>query len=291
MTPLLEVKDLRTYFFTRWGVTKAVDGVSFSLDKGETLGLVGESGCGKTMTGLSIMRLVPQPTGRILGGQVLFKGEDLLKKSGEEMQHIRGNHISVIFQDPMTSLNPVFTIGDQVGEPIHIHYKLDRRAVLRRVKEMLNVVRIPNPETRILDYPHQFSGGMRQRIVGAIALINETDLVIADEPTTSLDVTIQAQFLRLLKELQARYGLAILFITHDFGIVANMCDRVAVMYAGRLVEVAEVRELFNHPAHPYTMALLRSVPKLEEHVGFLVLERNAAILTHNFRLPTAHQTE
>ena len=266
MTPLLEVKDLRTYFFTRWGVTKAVDGVSFSLDKGETLGLVGESGCGKTMTGLSIMRLVPQPTGRILGGQVLFKGEDLLKKSGEEMQHIRGNHISVIFQDPMTSLNPVFTIGDQVGEPIHIHYKLDRRAVLRRVKEMLNVVRIPNPETRILDYPHQFSGGMRQRIVGAIALINETDLVIADEPTTSLDVTIQAQFLRLLKELQARYGLAILFITHDFGIVANMCDRVAVMYAGRLVEVAEVRELFNHPAHPYTMALLRSVPKLEEQV-------------------------
>lgn len=266
MTPLLEVKNLQTYFFTRWGLTKAVDGISFSLDKEETLGLVGESGCGKTMTGLSIMRLVPQPAGRIVGGQVLFKGDDLLRKSDKEMQHIRGDHISVIFQDPTTSLNPVLTIGDQVGEPIHIHHKLGRRALLERVKEMLSVVDIPNPETRILSYPHQFSGGMRQRIVGAISLISEPDLVIADEPTTSLDVTIQAQFLRLLKQLQARHGLAILFITHDFGIVAKVCDKVAVMYAGRLVEVAEVRELFNHPAHPYTMALLRSVPKLEERM-------------------------
>jgi len=260
---LLRVEDLKTYFFTRKGVVKAVDGVSFFIRKGETLGLVGESACGKTVTALSVLRLAPEPAGRIVGGRILFEGEDLLKKSLAEMRKIRGNKISMILQDPLTSLNPAFTIGDQVGEVVSLHQKIRGGALLKRVIEALRLVRIPAAETRIRDYPHQMSGGMRQRIVGAIALSCEPSLIIADEPTTSLDVTIQAQYLRLLKELQEKTNTSLLFITHDFGVVARMCDRVAVMYAGKIVEEAETRELFNNSRHPYTKALMECLPKIE----------------------------
>jgi peptide/nickel transport system ATP-binding protein len=266
---ILEVKDLKTYFFTRHGVAKAVDGVSFWLKEGETLGLVGESGCGKSMTCLSIMRLVPQPAGRIVGGQIIFDGVDLLSKDEKEMVNIRGKRISMILQDPMTSLNPLFTIGEQVAEPILIHQKIDRAKVWEKVKEMLTLVKIQSPEVRIMEYPHQMSGGMRQRIVGAMVLSCQPDLLIADEPTTSLDVTIQAQFLRLLKEIQQRSNLSMIVVTHDFGIVARVCDRVAVMYAGKIVEYAGIRELFNHPTHPYTKALMDSIPKMEVKVDRL----------------------
>jgi peptide/nickel transport system ATP-binding protein len=266
---ILEVKNLKTYFFTRHGVAKAVDGVSFWLKEGETLGLVGESGCGKSMTCLSIMRLVPQPAGRIVGGQIIFDGVDLLSKDEKEMVNIRGKRISMILQDPMTSLNPLFTIGEQVAEPILIHQKIDRAKVWEKVKEMLTLVKIQSPEVRIMEYPHQMSGGMRQRIVGAMVLSCQPDLLIADEPTTSLDVTIQAQFLRLLKEIQQRSNLSMIVVTHDFGIVARVCDRVAVMYAGKIVEYAGIRELFNHPTHPYTKALMDSIPKMEVKVDRL----------------------
>jgi peptide/nickel transport system ATP-binding protein len=266
---ILEVKDLKTYFFTRHGVAKAVDGVSFWLKEGETLGLVGESGCGKSMTCLSIMRLVPQPAGRIVGGKIIFDGVDLLSKDEKEMAHIRGKRISMILQDPMTSLNPLFTIGEQVAEPIIIHQKIDRAKVWEKVKEMLMLVKIQSPEVRIMEYPHQMSGGMRQRIVGAMVLSCQPDLLIADEPTTSLDVTIQAQFLRLLKEIQQRSNLSMIVVTHDFGIVAKVCDRVAVMYAGRIVEYAGIRELFNSPSHPYTKALMDSIPRMEVKVDRL----------------------
>ncbi len=266
---ILEVKDLKTYFFTRHGVAKAVDGVSFWLKEGETLGLVGESGCGKSMTCLSIMRLVPQPAGRIVGGKIIFDGVDLLSESEKEMRYIRGKRISMILQDPMTSLNPLFTIGEQVAEPIIIHQKIDRAKVWEKVKEMLALVKIQSPEVRIMEYPHQMSGGMRQRIVGAMVLSCQPDLLIADEPTTSLDVTIQAQFLRLLKEIQRRSNLSMIVVTHDFGIVAKVCDRVAVMYAGKIVEHAGIRELFNHPTHPYTKALMDSIPKMEVKVDRL----------------------
>jgi peptide/nickel transport system ATP-binding protein len=266
---ILEVKSLKTYFFTRHGVAKAVDGVSFWLKEGETLGLVGESGCGKSMTCLSIMRLVPQPAGRIVGGQIIFDGVDLLSKDEKEMVNIRGKRISMILQDPMTSLNPLFTIGEQVAEPILIHQKIDRAKVWEKVKEMLTLVKIQSPEVRIMEYPHQMSGGMRQRIVGAMVLSCQPDLLIADEPTTSLDVTIQAQFLRLLKEIQQRSNLSMIVVTHDFGIVARVCDRVAVMYAGKIVEYAGIRELFNHPTHPYTKALMDSIPKMEVKVDRL----------------------
>ncbi len=266
---LLEVKDLKTYFYTRRGIVKAVDGVSFSLKEGETIGLVGESGCGKTITSLSILQLIPKPAGRIVGGQIMFDGEDLLKKTEKQMRHIRGKKISMILQDPMTSMNPVFTVGEQVAEPIRIHQKLDKQFIWEKVKEMLRLVRIPAPETRIKEYPHQMSGGMRQRIVGAMALSCEPKLLIADEPTTSLDVTIQAQFLRLLKEIQQKAGVSMIMITHDFGIVARVCDRVAVMYSGKIVETGNVRELFNHPAHPYTIALMSSLPKIEVKVDRL----------------------
>ncbi|MGH7311538.1 MAG: ABC transporter ATP-binding protein [Candidatus Rokuibacteriota bacterium] len=264
--PLLEVRDLRTWFFTRWGVVKAVDGVSFTVREGETLGIVGESGCGKSMTALSILRLVPRPAGRIVGGEVLLEGEDLLGKSEREMRRIRGSRVSMILQDPMSSLNPVFTIGDQVAEALRIHQRLDGPGLWATARDMLRRVRIPSPELRLRAYPHQLSGGMRQRVVGAIALSCRPRVLIADEPTTSLDVTIQAQYLRLLKELQQEMRLALVFITHDFGIVAKVCDRVAVMYAGRIVETAEVREIFNRPRHPYTQALLASVPPLESRV-------------------------
>lgn len=261
---VLEVKDLKTSFFTGRGVVKAVDGVSFELKEGETLGLVGESGCGKTITCLSILRLVPGPAGRIVGGEIILDGDDLLSKSERAMRRIRGKKVSMILQDPMVSLNPVFTIGDQMAEPVRIHQKLTRQLVWQKVKEMLRLMSIPSPEVRIREYPHQMSGGMRQRVVGGIALSCQPRLLIADEPTTSLDVTIQAQYLRLLKEVQQKENLAMIMVTHDLGIVAKVCDRVAVMYAGKIVECGDVREIFYRPAHPYTKALLGSLPKMEE---------------------------
>jgi len=264
---ILEVEDLHTYCFTRWGVVKAVDGVSFSLRQGEALGIVGESGCGKTMTALSLLRLVPRPAARIVKGAIRLEGEDLLAKSEREMRRIRGRRISMILQDPQTSLNPVFTVGNQVIEAIQIHHHDDgRRSLVRRAIEGLKQVRVAAPERRVQDYPHQISGGMKQRIVGAIAISCEPRVIIADEPTTSLDVTIQAQYLRLLREIQEATNLALIFITHDFGIVARMCDRVMVMYAGRVVESGSVRAIFNHPSHPYTQALLHSVPRMDEDV-------------------------
>jgi oligopeptide/dipeptide ABC transporter ATP-binding protein len=259
---VLRVEDLRTHFFTRSGVVKAVDGVSFSVRKGETLGIVGESGSGKSVTALSILRMVSAPAGKIVGGRILLRDDDLLAKSEKEMVKIRGARISMILQDPMTSLDPLFTIGDQLAEPIRIHQKDLTTPVLARVREMLRLVKIPSPETRVNDYPHQMSGGMRQRIVGAIALACQPELLIADEPTTSLDVTIQAQFIALLRELQQTLGLAMIIITHDFGIVAKICHRVAVMYAGRIVETANVTTLLKRPAHPYTIALLKALPRL-----------------------------
>jgi oligopeptide/dipeptide ABC transporter ATP-binding protein len=259
---VLRVEDLRTHFFTRSGVVKAVDGVSFSVRKGETLGIVGESGSGKSVTALSILRMVSAPAGKIVGGRILLRDDDLLAKSEKEMVKIRGARISMILQDPMTSLDPLFTIGDQLAEPIRIHQKDMTTPVLARVREMLRLVKIPSPETRVNDYPHQMSGGMRQRIVGAIALACQPELLIADEPTTSLDVTIQAQFIALLRELQQTLGLAMIIITHDFGIVAKICHRVAVMYAGRIVETANVTTLLKRPAHPYTIALLKALPRL-----------------------------
>ena len=267
--PILKVEDLRTHFFTRSGVVKAVDGISFELKPGETLGIVGESGSGKSMTAWSILGLVPQPAGRIVGGRILFRGEDLLEKSDSEMRDIRGKSICMVMQDPLTSLNPVFTIGEQILESLRMDMGRTARGLLAKATELLVNVRIPAPEDRIAAYPHQMSGGMRQRVVGAIAIARSPSLLIADEPTTSLDATIQLQYLRLLKEIQAETGAAIIFITHDFGIVARMCDRVAVMYAGRIVEQAEVVQLFDAPAHPYTEALLRSVPDLGVDVDLL----------------------
>jgi len=266
---VIEVKDLKTHFFTRRGTVKAVDGVSFSVGQGETVGLVGESGCGKTITCLSIQRLVPQPAGRIVGGEIFFGGEDLLKKTDREMRRIRGKEISTILQDPMSSLNPVYTIGEQVAETIRTHQHLNNKNVWEMVEEMLRLVKIPSPEVRMREYPHQMSGGMRQRIIGAVALSCKPGLLIADEPTTSLDVTIQAQFLSLLKEIQQKSGVAMIMITHDFGIVSKVCDRVAVMYAGKIIETADVREIFNNPTHPYTIALLNSVPKMGTEVEIL----------------------
>src|SRR5215471_14274751 len=266
---VLEVEDLHTYFFTRLGVVKAVDGVSFSLRQGETLGIVGESGCGKTMTALSLLRLVPRPAARIVKGKILLEGDNLLEKSEREMRDIRGRRISMILQDPQTSLNPVFTIGNQLIEAINIHHKGGHRGLVRRAVDALKQVRVAAPESRVQDYPHQISGGMKQRVVGAIAISCEPKVIIADEPTTSLDVTIQAQYLRLLREIQEETNLALIFITHDFGIVAKMCDRVLVMYAGRVVESGSVRDIFNHPSHPYTQALLNSVPTMEERVDRL----------------------
>ena len=263
---VLEVKDLHAYLYTRWGVVRAVDGVSFALREGETLGLVGESGCGKTMTGLSVLRLLPEPAGRIVRGQVLLQGEDLVTKSESEMRRVRGRRISMILQDPQTSLNPVFTIGDQLVEALRMLYADAAPALLHRAEEALRSVKVAAPEQRMRAYPHQMSGGMKQRVVGAIAVAGEPRVLIADEPTTALDVTIQLQYLTLLKEIQARTRLAMLFITHDFGIVARMCDRVAVMYAGRIVESGPTRALFRAPRHPYTEALMASVPRMEASV-------------------------
>ncbi len=264
-SPLLQVKDLATHFVSARGtrVVRAVNEVSFNLDAGETLGIVGESGSGKTTLALSLVRLLP-PAARIENGEVLFEGEDLLKKSDTAMRRIRGRRIAMILQDPMASLNPLFTIGDQVAEPIRVHEHMQRESAWTKARELLKAVRISAPETRVKEYPHQMSGGMRQRIVGAIAISCEPALLIADEPTTSLDVTIQAQYLNLLRELQRTHHLAMIFITHNLGIVAKMCDRVAVMYAGRIVESGPVRRIFNAPAHPYTEALLSSIPRLSD---------------------------
>lgn len=266
---VLDVQDLRTYFRTRWGTVKAVDGVSFTLDRGETLGIVGESGCGKSVTMLSLMRLIPIPPGREVGGKIILDGEDLLQLTEKEMTDIRGRKIALIVQDPMTSLNPVFSIGNQVVEAIKLHQNLPKKSLMASALDVLRKVNIPAAETRMRDYPHQMSGGMRQRVVGAMGISCQPQVLIADEPTTSLDVTIQAQYLALLNEIKRESDVALLFITHDFGIVAKMCDRVAVMYAGRIVEMGGVRDIFNHPAHPYTEALMASVPKMEEDVDRL----------------------
>ena len=279
--PVLKVENLRTYFRTRWGEVKAVDGVSFELRKGETLGIVGESGSGKSVTMLSMMRLIPIPPGRIVEGTITLDGEDLLQLSESEMSKVRGSKIALIIQDPMTSLNPVFSIGNQVTEAIRIHQDIPKRSVMEKALEVLRKVNIPAAESRIRDYPHQLSGGMRQRVVGAIGISCQPLVLIADEPTTSLDVTIQAQYLKLLRDLQQESGMSLIFITHDFGIVAKMCDRVAVMYAGKIVEVGSVRDIFNKPSHPYTEALLASVPKMDEDVDRLYAIEGQPPLLHD----------
>ena len=259
---LLQVRDLRTYLYTRRGVVKAVDGASFSVRRGETLGIVGESGSGKSMTCLSILRLVPEPGGRIVSGRIVFDGEDLLAKSPDEMRRLRGSRIAMILQDPMASLNPALTVGEQIAETLALHRGLRGRALDERVVDLLRQVRISDPERRVKAYPHQMSGGIRQRVAGAIAISCRPSLLIADEPTTSLDVTIQAQYLRLLKDIQQETNLALVFVTHDLGIVAKLCDRVAVMYAGRIVETGTTRDIFNRPRHPYTIGLLSCLPTL-----------------------------
>src|SRR6202011_3806520 len=260
---LLEVRNLQTHFRTPEGINRAVDGVSFHVDEGETLAIVGESGCGKSVTAMSLMRLIPEPPGKI-AGSVRFQDKDLLQLSEREMRAIRGNDISMIFQEPMTSLNPVLTVGRQIGETLRMHQGLDKQAAEQRAIEMLTLVGIPEPARRVREYPHQLSGGMRQRVMIAMALACNPKLLIADEPTTALDVTIQAQILELMRSLQHEFGMAILFVTHDLGVVADICDRVAVMYAGQVVEQESVADLFARPRHPYTAALLASMPQLAQ---------------------------
>ena len=264
MATLLEVEHLTTEFATSGGIVRAVDGVSWDVGEGETVALVGESGCGKSVSALSVMRLVALPAGRIVGGQVFFKGRDLLALSEEEMRRVRGREIAMIFQEPMTSLNPVLTIGRQLTEGLEIHLGMTREQARRRAAELLATVGIPDPERRLTQYPHQFSGGMRQRMMVAMALACEPSLILADEPTTALDVTIQAQILELLRDLSRRLGVAMLIITHNLGVVARYADRVNVMYAGRIVERASARDLYRTPRHPYTLGLLKSVPRLDE---------------------------
>lgn len=259
---LLQVKDLKTHFFLEDGVVPAVDGVSFHLNRGETLAVVGESGSGKSITATSIMRLIPNPPGRIVGGEILYNGQDLLKKTEKEMRDIRGNRISMIFQEPMTSLNPVFRVGHQISESLMIHQGLNKKDALEKSIEMLRLTGIPSPEKRVHDFPHQMSGGMRQRVMIAMALCCRPELLIADEPTTALDVTIQAQILDLMLELKEQMGTAIIMITHDLAVVAEVADRAVVMYCGKLVEEAPVLELFDEPLHPYTRGLLKSIPHI-----------------------------
>jgi peptide/nickel transport system ATP-binding protein len=260
---LLDVKGLKTHFFTDEGVVRAVDGVDLHIDKGETLGVVGESGCGKTVTALSVMKLIPMPPGRIVEGQMLYGGRDLVTLPPAQMRKVRGKEISMVFQEPMTSLNPVFTIGEQIAEAIRLHEGLGRRAAMDKTVEMLKLVHMANPERRVKEYPHQLSGGMRQRVMIAMALSCNPKLLIADEPTTALDVTIQAQILDLLNELKAKLGMAVMLITHDMGVIAETAQRVMVMYAGKVVEEAPVKELFKEPLHPYTQGLLRSIPRID----------------------------
>ncbi|MBF6613007.1 MAG: ABC transporter ATP-binding protein [Chloroflexi bacterium] len=263
MAELLKVKDLETRFFTQDGVVNAVNGVSFKLDEGETLGIVGESGSGKSVTALSIMRLIPFPPGKIVGGQIIYKGDDLLSYSQDEMRHIRGKEIAMIFQDPMTSLNPVLTISKQIGEALQLHLGMNTREARNRTIELLQLVGIPSAKERVDHYPHQFSGGMRQRVMIAMALSCNPKLLIADEPTTALDVTIQAQILDILKRLKSEFNMAVIFITHDLGVVAGLCDRVIVMYGGRIMEHAATHDLYKDPRHPYTLGLLKSVPRMD----------------------------
>jgi len=266
MPPLLEVKGLRTYFFGFEGTVKAVDGVSFDIQEGETLGLVGESGCGKSVSALSILRLIPNPPGEIVDGEVFFEGRDLLKLSDEEIRNVRGNRIAMIFQEPMTSLNPVLTIGRQIAEPMEVHRNLPLKEALEKAKELLGKVQIADSGTRIRDYPHQFSGGMRQRAMIAMGLGCNPRLIIADEPTTALDVTVQAQLLELLKNLTRDFSMSLIIITHNLGVVARYADRVNVMYAGKIVEKGSARDIYENPLHPYTLGLMASVPQLDQDV-------------------------
>jgi oligopeptide transport system ATP-binding protein len=262
--PLLEVNELRTHFYTQDGIVQAVNGVSFHLDKGETLGIVGESGCGKSVSVMSLLRLIPQPPGKIVGGEVLFDGEDLLNVSDKEIRRVRGNKVAMIFQDPMTSLNPVLTIGRQIGEALELHTGMSREEARKRSAELLSMVGIPQADMRLDDYPHQFSGGMRQRAMIAMGLACNPQLLIADEPTTALDVTIQAQIVELVKYLRDEIGMAVIWITHDLGVVAGLADRMMVMYAGMVVEEAPVKAIYGEPYHPYTIGLLGSLPRLDE---------------------------
>jgi len=280
MAKLLEVKDLRTYFFTQEGTVRAVDGVSWDLDEGETLGLVGESGCGKSVTALSILRLIPNPPGRIVDGEILFEGRDLLKVSNSEMRHIRGNRIAMVFQEPMTSLNPVLTIGNQIVEVIKLHMGLEQAEGRARAIELLEMVGIPEAQRRIDDYPHQFSGGMRQRAMIAMALACNPKLLLADEPTTALDVTIQAQILDIIARLARELGTAVVLITHNLGVVARYVDNVNVMYAGKIIEKGTVTDIFGEPRHPYSVGLLRSVPRLDalEHERLVTIEGQPPLL-------------
>lgn len=266
---LAELKKLKTYFYTGEGTVKAVDGVDFEIFPGETLGVVGESGCGKSVTSLSIMRLIESPPGKIVDGEINFDGKDLTQLSQDEMRKIRGNDISMIFQEPMTSLNPVYTIGDQISESILIHKNVSKKEALKQSVNMLKRVGIPLPEQRINEYPHQLSGGMRQRVMIAMALSCDPKLLIADEPTTALDVTIQAQILELMNDLKDKYGMSIMMITHDLGVIAEVSDRVAVMYAGKVVEYTDVKTLFSNPKHPYTWGLMNSIPKLDKELNRL----------------------
>jgi peptide/nickel transport system ATP-binding protein len=260
---LLDVKNLKTYFFTDEGVVRAVDGVSLYIDQGETLGVVGESGCGKSVTALSIMKLIPQPPGRIVEGEILYNGLDLVTLPANKLRKIRGKEISMVFQEPMTSLNPVFTCGEQIAEALRLHEGLNRRDAMAKTVDMLKLVHIPNAERRVKEYPHQLSGGMRQRVMIAMALSCSPNLLIADEPTTALDVTIQAQILELLNELKSKLHMAVLLITHDMGVIAETAQRVVVMYAAKVAEEAPVADLFKEPLHPYTQGLLRSIPRID----------------------------
>lgn len=262
--PVLQVKGLKTYYYTEEGVVPAVDGLDFEVEPGETFAIVGESGCGKSVTSLSILRLIPSPPGKIIDGEIIYHGQDLVKKSEREMRSIRGNDISMIFQEPMTSLNPVFTVGQQIGESFRFHQQMGKAEMLKKSIEMLRLVGIPEPEHVINDYPNQLSGGMRQRVMIAMALACNPKILIADEPTTALDVTIQAQIMRLLKQLQEKMGTSIILITHDLSIVAQIAKHVMVMYCGQAVEYSDVRSIYKNPLHPYTAGLLRSIPKLTD---------------------------
>jgi oligopeptide transport system ATP-binding protein len=260
---LLDIRNLKTHFFTDEGVVRAVDGVDMHIAKGETLGVVGESGCGKSVTALSVMKLIPQPPGKIVEGQILYNGQDLVTLPANRMRKIRGKEISMIFQEPMTSLNPVFTCGEQIAEALRLHEGLGRREAMAKTVDMLKLVHIPNAERRVKEYPHQLSGGMRQRVMIAMSLALDPDVLIADEPTTALDVTVQAQVMDLLAEIQSERHMGLILITHDLGVVAEVADRIAVMYAGRIVEHADVHSLYANPCHPYTRALLESIPRVD----------------------------